>query len=151
MKNNKIEFKENMYKNLLRDVILFISSSFLLYFVLKYFFNVENTSVNVAYMIAWILTVLLNSKTKSLFFDDEKKNIEITEKTIFGSKKYYLLDYNNAEIEIYNYSLFWSIFFGKKRIRILDDGKEVIKWQNVSNQNEIDDLEKMAEKRFKTI
>ena len=149
MSKNVIFFsnRDQVYKNIIFNYIVVISV-FQIYQFIRIIINSDYQTVNRAFFIAliflFIWTLLMQKNMRKIDFDNIEKKITIMEKTLFGLKDIYSINYSELSYEVQNNSHFWSFLIGSKSLTLLKSKAEYFEVNKSSgfDKYDISEIEK---------
>ncbi len=153
MSKNVIFFsnRDQVYKNIIFNYIVVISV-FQIYQFIRIIINSDYQTVNRAFFIALILlfiwTLLMQKNIRKIDFDNIEKKITIMEKTLFGLKDIYSINYLELSYEVQNNNHFWSFLIGSKSLTLLKSKAESFEVNKSSgfDKCDISEIEKISSK-----
>ena len=149
MSKNVIFFsnRDQVYKNIIFNYIVVISV-FQIYQFIRIIINSDYQTANRAFFIAliflFIWTLLMQKNMRKIDFDNIEKKITIMEKTLFGLKDIYSINYSELSYEVRNNSHFWSFLIGSKSLTLLKSKAEYFEVNKSSgfDKYDISEIEK---------
>lgn len=149
MSKNVIFFsnRDQVYKNIIFNYIVVISV-FQIYQFIRIIINSDYQTANRAFFIAliflFIWTLLMQKNMRKIDFDNIEKKITIMEKTLFGLKDIYSINYSELSYEVQNNNHFWSFLIGSKSLTLFKSKAESFEVNKSSgfDKFEISEIEK---------
>ena len=149
MSKNVIFFskKNQVYKNIIFNYIVIICV-FQIYQFIRIIIDSDYQTMNRAFFIAliflFIWTLLMQKNIRKIDFNNIEKKITIMEKTLFGLKDTYSINYSELSYKVENNNRFWSFLMGSKSLTLLKSKSESSKINKSSgfDKYDISEIEK---------
>ena len=146
MENNTlfIASKKRVTLKLVQTIVL-ISLVLAIYCFIRLYldpsYKPSNGSI-LGFITAFIWIALTEEGLRKLKFENEKRELIVTKKTLLGKEKQYAINYSKLEYEVKSLNKFLAYFFGKKKLILMNAGFEIAKIKSIEEFN-IEEIEKI--------
>lgn len=129
------------------QLIILITVVLTSYYFVRYYLN-ANYQISYASIVGYVAFLIWITVTevsvRKIEFENEKEELIITKKSLFGKEKNDVVKYSKLEYEVKTLNQFWGHLFGKKRLTIMSDSVELVKIRSTQefNTKAIEKIEK---------